>query len=143
MKAAGSKRFVLDASIALAWCFADEARRFTERVVDLVTDADEVFVPALWPFELCNGLLGAERRKRITPAQSLAFLNRITLLPISIDPPQTSRIFDDILSAARQHILTAYDAAYLEVAVRRAIPLASLDKELRRAAVAVGVDLIS
>ncbi len=126
----------------MAWCFADEATRFTERVLDLVANAAEVFVPPLWPFEVSNALLGAERRKRITIAQTAAFLSRISLFPISIDPPQVSRAFDQILSAARQHNLTVYDAAYLELAVRTAVPLASLDEALRRAAVAVGVDLI-
>lgn len=126
----------------MAWCFADEATRFTERVLDLFSKAAEVFVPALWPFELANALLSAERRKRITVAQATGLLTRIGGLPVTIDPPQISRAFDQILSVARQRNLTVYDAAYLELAVRRGLPLATLDAALRQAAVAAGIVLI-
>ena len=143
MKDGAIKQLVIDASVAVAWCFADETTRFTERVLDLVSRAAEAFVPALWPFELANALLGAERRKRITAAQAASFLSRIAALPVTIDPPRISRAADQILSIARQHSLTVYDAAYLELAVRRGLPLATLDDPLRRAAAAAGVTLIS
>jgi len=84
-----------------------ERHGFTERVLDLVSKAAEVFVPALWPFELANALLSAERRKRITVAQATGLLTRISGLPVTIDPPQISRAFDQILSVARQPNLTA------------------------------------
>ena len=70
------KYLVIDASVAVAWCFSDETTRFTEKVLDLVSRGAEVFVPPLWPFEVANALLAAERRKRITVAQATSFLNR-------------------------------------------------------------------
>ena len=143
MRDGAIKQLVIDASVAVAWCFADETTRFTERVLDLVSRAAEAFVPALWAFELANALLGAERRKRITAAQAASFLSRIAALPLTIDPPRISRASDQVLSIARQHSLTVYDAAYLELAVRRGLPLATLDDPLRRAAAAAGVTLIS
>jgi len=137
------KHLVVDASVAVAWCFADETTPFTEKVLDLVSRADEVYVPPLWPFEVANALLAAERRKRITVAQAASFLNRIGGLPVTVELQQVSRAHDQVLSAARQHGLTVYDAAYLELAVRRGLPLATLDDRLNRASVAAGVALIA
>ena len=102
-----------------------------------------MFVSALWPFALANALLSAERRKRITVAQATGFLTRIGGLPVAIDPPQIPRAFDQILAVARQQNLTVYDAAYLELAMRRDLPLATLDNALRQAAVVAGMKLIA
>jgi predicted nucleic acid-binding protein len=126
----------------VAWCFEDETTPFTERVLDLVAKAAEVLVPAIWPFELSNALLTAERRKRITLAQTTSMLTRIAAFPIAVEPPRITQVFDQILSAARQRNLTAYDAAYLELALRRGVPLATLDDDLRTAATAAGIKLI-
>ena len=138
MKAAAN-RFVIDASIAVAWCFDDEKTQFTERTLDQIADGAEVVVPALWPFEVANALLIAERRKRLTTAQSTAFLNELESLNISIDAASLLRTFNQVLVEARQYNLTAYDAAYLELALRRGLPLATLDDNLKKAAKAVGV----
>ncbi len=142
MKAA-NRRFVLDASIALAWCFDDEATRFTDRVLDLVADADEVLVPALWPFEVVHVLLAAERKNRITVAQTTAFLKRLSVFPIRVDPPQIPRVFEGVFSVMRPTNLTIHDAAYLELALRTDLPFATFDSKLQRAAAQVGVVLIS
>src|SRR5881397_3579064 len=85
MKGAVIKRMVLDASVAVAWCFEDESSDFTEGVLDLLASGTEALAPAVWPLELVNALLMAERRKRITVAQVTALLRRIAGLPISID----------------------------------------------------------
>ena len=143
MKVAIIKRIVLDASVAVAWCFEDEKTGFTERVLDLLAAGTEVLTPAIWPFEVANALLVAERRKRITLAQVTALLQRIAGLRISVDPIHPGAAFNQILSLARQSGLSEYDAAYVELALREALPLATLDHKLRRVATGVGITLVA
>jgi predicted nucleic acid-binding protein len=142
MKAAAIKRLVLDASLAVAWCFEDESSPLAEHVLELVSAGTEALAPAIWPLEVANALLVAERRKRITMAQVTALLQRISKLPIVVEPIPPARAFEQVLSVARQHELTEYDAAYVELALREAVPLATLDAKLRRAARAAGIVLI-
>ena len=142
MKAATIKRMVLDASVAVAWCFEDENTPFTEGVLDLLSAGTEVLTPAIWPFEVANALLVAERRKRITVAQVTALLRRIAGLPISVEPIEARHAFEQILSVARQQNLTEYDAAYLELALRAGLPIATLDDKLKQAARLVDVGLV-
>ena len=142
MPAAIIKRIVLDASVAVAWFFEDEKTPFTEGVLDLLSAGTEVLTPAIWPFEVANALLVAERRKRITIAQVTALLRRIAGLPISIEPIEAGRAFEHILSVARQQNLTEYDAAYLELALRTGLPLATLDSKVKQAAKLVDVGLV-
>src|SRR6202453_17127 len=141
MKAAATKQFVLDASVAVAWCFEDEATKFTEGVLDLFSTGAEALVPSISPLEIANALLVAERRKRIALAQVAALLQRIAGLPISIMPVDAARAFEQILSVARQQELSEYDASYLELALRQGLPFATLDVALRRSARATGVPL--
>ncbi len=143
MKAAATKRFVLDASVAVAWCFEDEATKFTEGVLDLLSAGAEALVPAIWPVEVANALLIAERRNRIVLAQVTALLQRIAALPIAVLPIDPPRAFDHILPVARQLSLSGYDAAYLDLALRQGLPLATLDEQLRRAAKTTGIVLLS
>jgi len=143
MKAAATKRFVLDASVAVAWCFEDEATKFTESVLDLLSAGAEALVPSIWPVEVANALLIAERRNRIALAQVTAILQKIAGLPIAITPIDPARAFDHILPVARQQSLSGYDAAYLELALRQGLPLATLDEHLRRVAKITGVVLLS
>lgn len=143
MKVAVIKRMVLDASVAVAWCFEDESSDFTEGVLDLLASGAEALTPAIWPLELVNALLTAERRKRISVAQVTALLRRIARLPISVDPVELVHLFDQIPSVARQQNLPAYDAAYLDLALREALPLATLDGRLRQAAGRVGIALVA
>jgi predicted nucleic acid-binding protein len=93
MPAAITKRIVLDASVAVAWCFEDENTHFTEGVLDLLSTGTEVVTPAIWPFEVANALLMAERRKRITLALVTALLRRIAGMPISDEPIEPGRAF--------------------------------------------------
>jgi predicted nucleic acid-binding protein len=143
MTDAGTKRFVLDASVAVAWCFDDEATKFTEGVLDLISDGAEALVPSIWPLEVANALLAGERRKRIALAKVTALLFRIAGLPISVRPSDPKHAFEQVLPMARQQGLSQYDAAYLELAVREGLALATLDGELQRAAEATGVELLS
>jgi predicted nucleic acid-binding protein len=133
---------VLHASVAVAWCFDDEATPLTEGILDLLAKGTTVVVPAVWPLEIANAMLSAERKKRINVARATAFLGRVKAFPILIDSIPIGRGFDEILSVGRQHGLTANDAAYLELALRQALPLATLDDDLRRSASTAGVDLL-
>lgn len=142
MKAAATEHFVLDASVAVARCFEDEATRFTEGVLDLLSAGAEALVPSIWPVEVANALLMAEHRKRISLAQVTAILQKIAGLPIVVMAIDPGRAFDHILPVARQQSLSGYDAAYLELALRQGLPLATLDEQLRRAAKTTGVVLL-
>lgn len=142
MKAAATKRLVLDASVTLAWCFEDERTAYAEAVLDLLANGAEAVAPAIWPFEVANALLMGEKRKRVTPAQITSMLERIADLPILVDPIRAGRAFGPILLLARKERLTEYDAAYIELAFRESLPLATLDGQLRRAARSAGVALV-
>jgi predicted nucleic acid-binding protein len=142
MKVAATKRLVLDASVAVAWCFSDEGTAFTEAILDLLADGGEAVAPAIWPFEVANAVLMGERRKRITPAQATAVLQRIGDLPVTLDPVRIDRAFGSTLLLARNEQLTEYDAAYIELALREGLPLATLDDRLRRAARNSGIVLV-
>lgn len=143
MKAAATDRLVIDASVTLAWCFPESGSRFAESVLDRLAAGADALVPAIWPLEVCNALLVGERRGRIGTAQARGMLRRIADLPITVEPTGTALAFGELFSLAREQQLTAYDAAYLELAVRQALPLATLDADLHRAARRIGIDLIT
>ncbi|MEE9282197.1 MAG: type II toxin-antitoxin system VapC family toxin [Myxococcota bacterium] len=130
--------FVLDASTTLAWCFEDETTATAAATLEHLRDAEAV-VPPLWLLELANGLVVAERRERITRAESTRFLELVGELPIRIDQTSTLPLASSVLVLARDYELSAYDAAYLELALRVGQPLATLDKALRSAADRAGV----
>jgi predicted nucleic acid-binding protein len=130
---------VVDASVALAWCFEDEAKAHTEAVLDLLAD-DTAIVPSLWELEVSNVLLLGERRGRLTESQTTRFVALLGQLPILVDSASTDMAA--VIALGRQYTLTAYDAAYLALAQREGVPLASLDRKLREAAQVSGVRLI-
>ncbi len=130
--------FVLDCSVALAWCFPDENAPYPQAILDSLIDARAV-VPSLWPLEVANALLIGERRKRSTQSDTVNWLAFLTSLPITVDDETNARAWSDILNHARSHRLSAYDAAYLELALRRGLPLATLDDDLKKATAAVGI----
>ena len=132
---------VVDASVALAWCFEDEASPATDAVLDQVKDEGAI-VPSLWHLELGNVLLSAERRGRTIQGGVVARLALMAQLPITIDAETAGRAWREILALARAERLTAYDAAYLELAVRRGLPLATKDEALLGAARRVGVPVL-
>ena len=137
------KRFVLDASVAVAWCFPDESTPFTEGVLRLFAHGAQAIAPCIWPLEVTNALVAGERRKRISMAQTTILLDRIAHLAITVEGSDPARSFGEILPIARQEHLTPYDAAYAELALRLALPLATLDDELRNVAQRVGIPLVS
>ena len=133
--------FVLDASVAVAWCFDDESSPAAWALLDRLRAAPG-YVPELWALEIGNILLGAERRRRITQARSVEFLGILGELDIRIDPGLPGRAFRDVLPLARAVQLTTYDATYLELAMRLGLPLATKDTALARAAAALSVETL-
>lgn len=129
---------VLDTSIAITWCFENEATEQTDRLFDDVCDHGAV-VPSLFYLELGNFLLIAEKRGRMTREAVATRLSLIADLPISLDPETAARAWRDVLELARNEKLTTYDAAYLELAIRRNIALLTKDKDLAKAAKRRGV----
>lgn len=132
---------VVDASSVLAWCFEDEGGPEADALIDKVV-AEGAVVPGSWSLEIANGLVSGERRRRIKPAESAAFVAMIEALPIDADTATGVRALHETVSLAREHRLSAYDAAYLELAMRLGLPLATDDRSLAAAARRAGVVLI-
>ena len=136
----GSESLVIDCSVTMAWYFKDEATPYSNAVrAALVTE--RAAVPALWPLEVANVLLMGERRKRSTQAKATKWLRFLAALPIAVDTQTPGLAFDPILALAHRHKLTAYDAAYLELAMRRGASLATSDRGLAKAAKSAGVTM--
>jgi predicted nucleic acid-binding protein len=128
---------VLDASVALAWAFEDEAEGYADATLEALSDVGAL-VPDLWGYEVVNALVVGERRERIMPAESARFVTLLRSLPIEVEALPFGGL-SELASLAREYRLTAYDAAYLGVAIRRGIPLATQDRALREAARRSGV----
>lgn len=124
---------VLDVSLSCAWCIADESSEPAWAILERL-QGGRAHVPALWLWETAHVLVQAERRGRISPAAIRTYLGLLEGLPISIDQPSTASAWHDSLALDRSHRLTSYDAAYLVLALRRGLPLASRDKALQAAA---------
>ena len=133
------KRFVLDASTTLSWCFEDERAPGSEAALDALGSGAEALAPALWTYDVLNVLAVARRRKRLTQAQSATFWNELRKLPIEVDSGPGDDAAVEIMALAEQYGLSAYDAAYLELALRESLPLATLNADLNRAARTAGV----
>ncbi len=133
------KALVCDCSVSAAWCLDDETSAAADQVLEL-SAGGEILVPAIWPAEMANVLWAAERRGRISTVDADAALAAFGRLPIRVDPdtPNSAR---RLLEVARVRELSAYDAAYLELALRHGVPLATLDRRLGAAAQAAGVEL--
>ena len=134
----GVAEFVLDGSLALAWFFKDEADPYADAVAARFP-ATRAAVPLIWPLEVANALLMGERRQRSTEAQAAKWLSYLGSLPITVDDETNERAWGELLSLGRAHRLSAYDTAYLELALRRGLPLATLDDKLKGAASEAGV----
>ena len=134
--------FVLDSSLTMAWCFEDEASPETDEIQDWLTADARAHVPTLWHLEIANVLWACERRKRITEADSVRFLAVLEALNIMTDHQTEQHAGQKTLGLARQHGVSVYDAAYLELAMRLGLPLASKDETLRKVAQAVGLSIL-
>lgn len=134
--------FVIDNSVVMTWCFEDEANGYADDVLDSMNSMTAV-VPAIWPLEVGNVLLVAERKKRLTAGDSSRFLALLSDLPIVVEQETQERMLKEIFAMARNSNLSSYDASYLDLAVRKGLPLASLDKNLIKAAKALHLPIYS
>jgi predicted nucleic acid-binding protein len=133
--------FVLDASMALAWCFDDERSDRTDRVLGRLP-ADDALTPAIWPLEVANALRTAERRGRLGPGELATAAGLLLGLPIRVEAIGAAEALGGIADLARSLDLSVYDAAYLHLAITRGLPLATADERLRRACTEAGVELV-
>ena len=130
---------ILDASVTLSWCFPDEQTPSAMGVLDLLKAGDQALVPAFWCSEVLNSLLVAERKGRISANHTRAFLEDLRALRPTLDDASLERVFQDNYALCRRYGLAAYDALYVELAIRSKSPLATLDQNQRDAALAAGV----
>jgi predicted nucleic acid-binding protein len=133
---------VVDASVALAWCFPDEASEYADGVL-VALKGQAIVVPAVWGLEIANAMLASERRKRLRQPEILRFVALLEGLPILQDGQAVSESVSNVLALARHYGLSAYDAAYLELSIRHGVPLATLDAKLRKAAQRAGVKIFA
>jgi predicted nucleic acid-binding protein len=136
-----SAAFVIDASVAMTWLFRDEVTPQTAALLQRL-EAESALVPAWWYVELTNVIAMAERKGRIGASDTASFLSKLTKFEIEADTEAPNRAFAQILPLCRAHQLTSYDAVYLELALRRHLPLATLDDQLRKAAKKLDVKLL-
>ena len=132
---------VVDSSVALTWCFEDERTAATTTLLHRIADAGAL-APALWPLEVLNGLAMAERRKRIDTAQRQRLAGFLRDLPVTLDGETAAQAWTATAHLAERCRLTLYAAAYLKLAQRLGLPLATLDQDLRTAATTLGVPLL-
>ena len=128
-----SARFVVDNSIVMAWCFEDERNEYADSILEYL-EAGEAFVPAIWPLEVGNVLLVAERKKRLSEASIVRFLALVNNLPITVEQETPERMLKEIVSLARENGLSTYDASYLDLAMRLGLPISTKDASLLKAA---------
>ena len=134
--------WVLDASIALAWALPDEASDQADRFLSRVTAKDVLWVPSLWWYEVANALVVAERRKRLTEADGIHLIDLYRALPIKTDMVSGTAVIEQLRTLARQYNLSAYDVAYLELALRKGLGLATADLNLQSASKKAGVKIL-
>ncbi len=135
-------RLVLDASIVLTWCFPDEEPHKAEEIAERIASGAKVSVAPFWRHEILNALLVGERRKRLTAELTQAFLSSLGRLPVDVDDRDAASVFSSTQMLCRHYGLTAYDAAYLELAAGLGCALATVDHDLKRAALAQGVEVL-
>jgi predicted nucleic acid-binding protein len=134
------KQFVIDNSVVMAWCFEDQTNKYTESVLTRL-ETSEAFVPGIWPLEVGNVLLIAERKNILSKSDVVRFLSLVHSLPIIVEQESAGRMLMEIVARAREHQLLTYDASYLDLAMRRGLPLATQDKALANAAKKCGLSL--
>lgn len=133
--------FVLDTSVTMAWCFPDEETPETRALFARMRTSAAV-VPIIWPLEVANVLLIGERRQRLTQAHVAQFIQLLHTLAITVDAGAAMDALSSVVALGQSHSLSAYDASYLELAIRQRLPLATRDARLRAAATRAGVSLL-
>jgi predicted nucleic acid-binding protein len=125
--------FVLDNSVAMRWCFENAAHPYADGILKRLADGDDALVPVLWFYEASAVLAREQNRGTLAAPKAETFIAELKALRIAADPESAARAFSDVYRMALACRLTSYDAAYLELAQRRGLPLATLDDELIRA----------
>ena len=133
--------FVLDCSVTLSWLLPDERGGATDALADELERTMAV-VPAIWPYEVANALLVAQRRARIGDDDLIRMRRALAALPIEVDPVTSDHVLSEVSDLGRRLEITSYDAAYVELAARRRLPLATLDARLRKACAALKVAVL-
>ncbi len=136
------KGIVLDASVAVSWCFVDEVTDYAEAVLRALRN-NTALVPAIWALEVSNAVLAAQQDKRVRPQEIHLFMDLLGELRIVEYTQPVGHALRDVLPLAQEHGLTAYDASYLNLAARQGAPLASFDGKLQKACRAAGVEIFS
>jgi predicted nucleic acid-binding protein len=134
--------FVLDNSVTMRWCFENTSTPYSEEVLERLLVGHQAHVPVLWLYEVVSVLAKAQRTGSITADKANGFLEDIRSLDITVDDESFGHIFGDVYGLAVEHGLSGCDAAYLELAIRKGLPLATLDEDLQKAATASGVRLV-
>ena len=136
------QQFVIDNSVVMSWCFQDETNKYADTVLEYLEEGS-AYVPAIWPLEVSNVLLVAERRKRLSQADSSRFISLLFELPIIVEQESPERMLSEILALARAYKLSSYDASYLDLAMRKGLPIATTDKNIIAAAKKSNVPVVS
>lgn len=136
-----ARQFVIDNSVVMAWCFEDQTSKYTESILERLK-ASEAFAPGIWPIEVGNVLLIAERKNILSKAAVARFLSLVQNLPIIVEQESSARMLTELVALAREHRLSTYDASYLDLAMRLGLPLATQDKALASAAKKCGLPLL-
>ena len=132
--------FVVDNSVVMSWCFKDETNHYADVVLDRLSEA-KAFAPSIWPLEVANVLLVAERKKRLSKADSAHFIKLLSQLPIIVEHEQPKNIMTVLLTLARTNNLSSYDASYLFLSIKKGIPLATSDTRLMETAKMLNVPI--
>jgi len=135
------QEFVIDNSVVMSWCFQDETNKYADVVLGFLEEGT-AYVPAIWPLEVSNVLLVADRRKRLSQADGSYFISLLFELPIIVEQESPERMLSEILALAREYKLSSYDASYLDLAMRKGLPLATTDMNIIAAAKRSSVSII-
>jgi predicted nucleic acid-binding protein len=134
------EHFVVDNSVVMSWYFKDETNKYADTVLDKLTGATAV-VPSIWPLEVVNVLIVAERQKRLSESDSIRFLTLLSQLPIVVEY-ERPEMMKELLALARAYNLSSYDASYLYLAMRKGLPMATLDNKLIEAAISIDIPIL-
>lgn len=137
-----TEHFVVDNSVVMSWCFKDETNKYADAILHKLSEARAV-VPSIWPLEVVNVLLVAERRKRLSEADSTRFITLLTQLPIIVEQERPENMMKELLTFARANNLSSYDASYLDLAMKRGYPIATSNNKLIQAARRIDVQILS
>ena len=137
-----AEHFVVDNSIVMSWCFKDETNKYADIVLNRLTESAAV-VPSIWPLEVVNVLLVAERQKRLSESDSIRFITLLSQLPIVVEYERPDMMMKELLALARANSLSSYDASYLDLAMRKGFPLATLDNKMIEAARRIDVPILA